>query len=98
MWIRSRGGDTIIACKVKPNAHKDSIEGVEGDYLKIKLASPPVEGKANEALIKLIAKRLDVAKSRISLSHGEKARIKTLMIQNMGPKEVAQALGVDPIQ
>ncbi len=96
MCIHGRGNDTIIACKVKPNAHKDSIEGVDGDYLKIKLASPPVEGRANEALIKLIAKRLGIAKSRISLLHGEKARIKTLIIQDMNPEEITDALGLEP--
>jgi len=98
MWIQRQNSDTLVTCKVHPNASRDRIEGVKGDYLEIRLSSPPVEGKANKALIKLMSKCLKVAKSKISIISGQKARIKVMSIKDKAPTDVMVALGLDPIQ
>ena len=67
MWIRSRGEETILSCRVHPNAPRNRIEKVQDDQLVVRLNSPPVEGKANKALIKLLAKTLHLAPSRLSI-------------------------------
>jgi uncharacterized protein (TIGR00251 family) len=94
MWIRSDCGSTIVECKIHPNAKKDGIDGIKDDRLCVHLNAPPVEGKANKALIKFLSKRLRLAKSRISITHGEKSRVKVLCLESIGPEEVLSGLGL----
>ncbi|MBN2298887.1 MAG: DUF167 domain-containing protein [Deltaproteobacteria bacterium] len=94
MWIHSDGSSTILECKIHPNAKKDSIDGIKDNMLCVHLSAPPVEGKANKALVKYISKRLHIAKSKISITHGEKSRIKVLCLDGIGPEEVLSGLGL----
>lgn len=93
MWLRSNGTSSTIQCKIHPNAKKDSIEGIKDDMLCVHLNAPPVEGKANKALVKYLSKRLHIAKSKISIIQGEKNRIKVLCIDDIGPEEIVSVLG-----
>lgn len=68
---------------LQPGAKKSEISGKHGDCIKIKVQSPPVDGKANEALIAFIAKTFHIPKSAISISSGEKSRFKTICIKNI---------------
>jgi len=70
-----------INIRVIPNASRCEVVGVIDDVLKIKLDVPPVEGKANEKCVKFLSKLLGVSKSSISITSGEKSRIKTLFIK-----------------
>lgn len=92
MWIRSRGDNAIIVCRVFPNAPLDSIEGIKNDQLAVRLSSTPVEGKANKALIRFMAKQLRIAQSKISIIQGEKARTKVLCLDGVTPENVVQIL------
>ncbi len=65
---------------VAPNAKKTEIVGIHGDALKIRLASLPIEGKANDALIKFIAEKLGIKKAQIKITSGQTSRQKTLEI------------------
>ena len=76
MWVKAKGEDSILTCRVQPNARKDQVGEIREDRLLIHLCAPAVEGKANDALVKFLSARLKVAKSRISLVHGEKNRNK----------------------
>ena len=96
MWIRGKGDATLITCRVHPSAPRDAIEGVRDEHLAVRLASPPVEGKANKALIKCIAKALHVAPTRIMLLQGEKARIKVLSVAGIDPETVRACLADYP--
>ena len=62
-------------------------------YLKARVSAAPTEGQANAALIKLIAKRLGVAKSAVSIVSGESARLKTLEVQGMDEAQMISKLG-----
>lgn len=75
-----------LALKVTPGARKNEILGWEDDYpqvgrvLKVKIAAPPVEGKANKEIILFLAKALGVSRSSIEVVHGTSGRIKLVEI------------------
>ena len=66
--------------KVKPNSQQQKIEELADGSLNVHLKSPPVEGKANEELIKLLAKKFDVPKSAITIKSGVTSRNKLIII------------------
>lgn len=68
----------IVRLKVIANAKQDMICGMDGGFLKIKVATPPIDGKANRAIIELLSKALDIKKNSIRILSGEKSNIKTL--------------------
>jgi uncharacterized protein (TIGR00251 family) len=74
---------TIIRVKVLPRSSRDEIAGVEDGIVRIKLTAPPVQGKANKALIKLLAKHLGVPKQSIAIVAGERARLKSVAIEGV---------------
>ena len=76
---------TIIAVKVKPNARVSLLEQVEGGAWLAQLKSPPVDGKANEELLALVARHFGCRKSAVSLKSGASGRIKLVRIEGPGP-------------
>ena len=77
-----------LALKVTPGARKNEVLGWEDDYpqvgrvLKVKIAAPPVEGKANKEIVLFLARLLGVTKSSIEVVHGTSGRIKLVEIPN----------------
>ena len=69
-WFRWDGEDLILDCHLQPKASKDEFAGLHGEALKIRLAAPPVDGKANEALIRFIADTLARTAAPIELPLG----------------------------
>jgi uncharacterized protein (TIGR00251 family) len=65
---------------VQPRASQDEIVGPHGDSLKVRITAPPVEGKANEHLLKFLAKVFGVSRKQISLTSGQQGRHKQLRI------------------
>ena len=70
----------IIQVKVKPNSSQQKIIEAEDGSLTIYLQSPPVDGKANQELIKLLAKKYDVPKSQITIKSGLSSKTKLIAI------------------
>jgi uncharacterized protein len=77
---------------VVPNAKVDSVVGVHGGAIKIKLRAPAVEGKANAALIRFLAEQLKLPRDAIVLKRGEKSRGKTIQIHGLSEEEVCRRL------
>lgn len=75
---------------VQPGARKTEIVGEHDGAMKIKIKAPPVDGKANEEVVRFFAELLGIAKNKIELVQGEKSRHKTIEI----PDECAQLLAV----
>ncbi len=73
--------DLLLAVYVQPRSSKTEIVGIYGDRLKIRITAPPVDNKANQALIKFLAKIFAVPKSHITLLSGETNREKRFKIQ-----------------
>lgn len=79
-WYRLQHGVIILTLHIQPGAKRSEITGLHGDALKIKLAAPPVEGRANKALLKFIAGLLDVPLRNVELRQGEQSRRKVVAI------------------
>ncbi|MEO6739490.1 MAG: DUF167 domain-containing protein [Chthoniobacteraceae bacterium] len=69
--------------RIVPNAKRDEVVGEYGDAVKIKVAAPAVEGKANEALLEFVAEKLRVHRRDITLISGEKSRDKLIEAANL---------------
>ncbi len=83
--LRTRDGGILFALRLTPKGGRDAVEGwsvgADGsEHLKARVASPPEDGKANAALIALLAKTLDVRKTTIEIIAGETSRLKTIAI------------------
>ena len=81
-----------FAVRVVPRASKNEIAGQVGDAIKVRLTAPPVEGKANEALIAFLAQELGVRKSRVEIVAGETSRNKVICVLGLSPAEVEERL------
>lgn len=66
--------------RVQPRASKDEITGIHGTHFKVRITAPPVDGRANEHLLRFLAGEFGVPKSRISLIGGEGSREKRILI------------------
>ena len=89
-WYRLAGdGRITLTLHIQPGAKKTEFAGLHGDALKIRLAAPPVDGKANEALIKFMAERLGLAKSAVTLKSGQTSRRKVLELVGANATGVA---------
>jgi len=84
---------TEIKVRVLPKSSRTQIIGIEGDMYKVKLTAPPVEGKANKALIELLARRLGIGKGRVDIVSGSRSRLKTVRIYGLSSEEVTQFMG-----
>ena len=92
-WLREDGDGVVLSLHIQPGAKRTEVAGTHGAALKIRLAAPPVDGKANEALIAFLAKTLDVPKSRVDLVAGQSSRAKRVRIAGIAPAAVAARLG-----
>ena len=83
---------TTITVKAVPGASKDEIVGFLGDDLKVRVRQPPEGGRANRAIIALLAEMLEVSPKTISITAGEHGTRKTLAIAGLDAKELASRL------
>jgi uncharacterized protein len=72
-----------LAIQVQPRASRSEIAGAHGDAIKVRLAAPPVDGAANEALIRLLAEALDLPRGAIRLVSGQGGRRKVIAIDGL---------------
>ena len=79
-WLQVRREGLSLTLHIQPGARKTEVAGPHGDALKIRLAAPPVDGKANAALIEFLADRLGVAKSTVVLKSGQASRRKVVEV------------------
>ncbi len=81
------GNDIIVKVKIVPGSSKNKIIGAYNNALKISIAAPPVEGKANKKCITYLAKFFDVAKSKIEIISGQTSKNKLIKIYDISQKE-----------
>jgi uncharacterized protein (TIGR00251 family) len=87
-WLAADPNGVTLRLHIQPGAKKTEVVGLHGEALKIRLAAPPVDGKANACLIGFLADRLGVAKSSVSLVSGESSRAKRVRIDGVDPSVV----------
>lgn len=83
-WYRWHGEDLELALRVQTRAPRDDFVGIDpsGDYYRVRIQSPPVDGKGNQSLKRFLAEAFGVAPSHVTLLSGEHARYKRLRIQH----------------
>lgn len=80
MWYKRENDSLIVNVYVQPGATRTEIVGLYGDALKIRLAYPPIDGRANDALLNFIAQLFDVSRRQVELIRGSKSRHKKFAI------------------
>jgi uncharacterized protein (TIGR00251 family) len=93
-WISQSSKGVILAIHATPRASASRIEGLHGDSVKIRLQAPPVDGKANEALIHCLSEKLGIAARDIVLLSGETGRRKRILIHDLSASVTAERLGL----
>ncbi|BAD84957.1 hypothetical protein, conserved, YggU family [Thermococcus kodakarensis KOD1] len=92
-FIKETKEGVLIMIYVQPKAKKNAIEGVDGwrGRLKVRIAAPPVEGKANKEVVKFFSKLLG---AEVNIVRGETSREKDLLVKGLSVEEVRKKLGV----
>ena len=80
VWLRIAPGMATIVLHIQPGAKKTEIVGTHGDALKIRLAAPPVDGKANAELVRFLADAFGVPQRQVTIVRGETSRQKSVRI------------------
>jgi uncharacterized protein (TIGR00251 family) len=81
-WCCALPGGVRISVQITPNAKKTEVIGVLGDALKLKLQAQPIEGRANEALVRFLAQALSVPKGAVSITHGLTSKRKLVEVRS----------------
>jgi len=85
-----------VPLRVTPRARADRLSGWRGGRLQVRTTAPPLEGRANDAVRRLLARALGVPTSRIELTHGRHSRDKVAEVSGLSADEVSRRLGGDP--
>ena len=94
VWIKEENGAVIMNVLLQPRASKNELVGIQGDCLKIKVTSPPVENQANMRLCEYLSELIGISKRKIEVVKGEKTRIKKVKISASTLDEVRKKLNV----
>jgi hypothetical protein len=92
--IGPTAGGVRLTLHVQPRASRDEVRGEHGGAIRVRLRAPPVDGAANEALVRFLAQRLGLPRGRIKLVAGASARRKVLEIEGVDATVAAAALGL----
>ena len=90
---RDMKDEATIAVRLSPRGSRDELVGLRDGALVAKVTAPPVGGRANQALCKLVAKRVGVPPSRVTVVRGERSRDKLVRVEGASPATVRAALG-----
>ncbi|UCF47757.1 MAG: DUF167 domain-containing protein [Myxococcales bacterium] len=88
LHIREQDGAITFEVRVAPRASRNRVVGIQDGALKVALTAAPVDGAANEALKKLLAKALGVSKSSVEIIRGDRARIKMVRVHGVRAGDV----------
>jgi uncharacterized protein len=83
---------TRISVRLTPRGGRDALDGWDGDVLRVRVSAVPVDGKANDALVRLLAKALGVAPSQVTLVAGAQSRVKVVEVEGVSAQQVRAAL------
>ena len=81
-----------LAIRVQPRAKRTEVAGERGGVIVIRVSAPPVDGRANEAVTRLIAERLNVPRSAVAVVRGHGARDKQVRVDGMSADQIRAAL------
>lgn len=92
-WLSETGGGIRLAVQIAANAKKTEVIAITDEAIRIRLHAQPVDGKANEALIRFVADTLNVSKSAVQITHGFTSKRKLLEVRSneLTPETVKKA-------
>lgn len=93
-WLTADGDGVILRLHIQPGAKTTEIAGLHGEALKIRLAAPPVDGKANACLVGFLADRLGIAKTAVDLLGGESSRSKRVRVRGVDAARVKRVFAI----
>ncbi len=79
-WLSGTPGDWVLAIRAQPGASRSGCAGEHDGCLKVRIAAPPVDGRANDALRAFLADRLDVPRAAVRIEHGDGSRRKRVRV------------------
>ncbi len=88
-WYQSNRDGVTLHIHAQPGAKRTEVVGLHGDCLKVRLASPPVDGNANACLVEFLARRLRVKRSQITITRGLSSRRKAVFVAVAGLQPAA---------
>jgi hypothetical protein len=91
-WARDEGGGVVLELVVAPRASRTRVVGEHDGRLKISLAAPPVDGEANDALVRFLAEALSVRRTDVEIARGDTGRRKTVRVAGRTAAHAAAAL------
>jgi len=92
--VRAHNDGALLDLKVVPGARRDAIAGTLGDRLKVLVSAPPEGGRANAAVLRLLARRLGIPGKDLGVLRGQTSPEKTVLARGIGPDEARAALGL----
>ena len=94
---RRDGDDLLLEVRVQPRASRTEFAGVLGDRLRVRLQAPPVDGRANAALVEFLADAFEVPRARVTIEHGLSGRDKRVRVRGVGvvAPQLRTVLGCD---
>lgn len=81
-----------LKVRVQPKASRNQVDGFEENTLRLRVTAPPTEGQANDGVITLLAKALEVSKSRLEIVRGHSSREKLISVQTLSEQEVRRRI------
>jgi len=90
--VRETANGVFLSIKVHPRARRNAITGTVGEAMKVSLTAPPVEGKANQAVVEFLADIFKIPRSSVTIANGETSRLKVIRIAGLSGDAVRQRL------
>ena len=94
--LESADGGVRLRLRIQPRASRTEVAGLHGEMIRIRLAAPPVDGAANEELVRFLAELLHVPARAVEITAGRSGRQKTVRIVGVDRTAAAAALGLAP--
>ena len=91
-YIQSSAEGALLTVHVQPHASRTEFAGRHGDALKVRVAAPPVDGAANDALCRFLAGRLGLPKGGVEVRSGSGGRRKRILLRGISARQVSEAL------
>lgn len=85
-----------LSLRVQPKASRNEVVGAHGEQIRLRLTAPPVEGAANEALVRFLAEQLGVGRSSVRIVAGHASRSKVVEVAGLAIDDAARRLGLAP--
>ena len=89
MYYRWQGKELLLSCRIQPKANQDAFAEIYGDQIKIQIKAPPVDGKANQHLIKFLAKQFRTPQKNVLIESGlntRSKRVRILAVKRLPPE------------